>query len=213
MPNIDKWHNAFLRGATVFILGNGPSIKEFAPHMPKIHESFPSISMNRGYEVKPHGDFYVTLMDTFYLNEVKDSGYKDVFVVGSYTEIPENIRHGFKPTLTCIPRLSKHDPPPKDPLDLSEGFKVSHTGVLALHLASWMGFDMAILLGYDGHGRHFMPRVQPDDNPNHARHIAEMKAFMALDYGMTIYNCVKDNGYGHEYLPWEFAQSANGRRQ
>jgi hypothetical protein len=199
--NFVDWKNVHM-GGTVFIFGNGPSLKEYFPYIKAINSKFESISMNRGYEVRPHGHYYVTLMDTFYLEKVKHSSYQHVFTVGSYTEIPQSIRWTFQPSLTFIPRLTKHDPTP-DPPHMSKGWKVSHTGVLALYLASWMGFDKAVLLGYDGHGRHFLPRVQADDVPNHERHITEMQRFMALDHGMKIYNCVEDNGYEHEYRPFE----------
>jgi len=198
MRRIDSWKG--IHSGPVLVIGNGPSATKYdISSIP-----FPSISMNRGYELF-EGDYYITLMDTFYMEKVAQSKYDHVFMCGGYTEIPANIRDGFKPDLTCIPRLSKRDPSPPEPLNLSKGWKVSHTGVLALYLAAWMGFDTAILVGYDGHGRHFMPRVLADDIPNHKRHIAEMYEFMSLDSGLTIYNCCYTNSYGHNYISFDAA--------
>lgn len=195
--NIANWKN--YHTGSVVVIGNGPSAAEYRDRLKTIPQ--PTISMNRGYELL-HGDYYVTLMNTFYMEKVMESFYSCVFMCGSYTEIPQDTRWGFKPELTCIPRRTKHDPQPTNPLDLSQGWRVTHTGILALYLASWMGFDTAILVGYDGHGRHFMPRVLPDDQPDHRRHIIEMKAFMELDHGLKIYNCCYMNGYGHNYIPF-----------
>jgi hypothetical protein len=197
------WHKGLFNG-TVFILGNGPSVVDHKDNFEAMSHFFPSISMNRGYELF-EGDFYVSLMNTFYMDKVKESNYDYVFMVGGYTEIPESTRHGFKPDLTCIPRRAKHDPNQADSFDLTLGWKPSHTGILALYVAVWLGFDTAVLVGYDGYGRHFMPRVLADDVPNHTRHIAEMKGFMKLDHGLKIYNCNQANTYGQEYMSFEAA--------
>ena len=189
---------------TVFVLGNGESLKQY--DLSQLTK-FNSISMNRGYHQFVTG-YYCTVLDTFYLEKVAKINYKTVFISGSYTEVPENVRWNFVANAVFIPRLCRHDSTPTNPFDLRLGWKVTHTGILALYLAQYLGFDRAVLLGYDGYGKHFIAKTrdnatEQERQKRHKIHKQQMEEFMKLPQRtIEIVNCNRENEYGHKYKPF-----------
>lgn len=182
----------------VSILGNGPSLDSH----PFDHLLlYPTIGINRSWR---------KIRSTWYVMPPTDCYYKDiawrkwtpvyVFVPGRLENCKDRIRYytrfykGEKPVntdnmfVTINTDKGRRDPPKTEVFpDIS--FTLS--GILALELAVYMGFNPIHLLAFDGGAHGHFPtgdgREHITSGTDHDKHHAAVKR--KLDPGIEVYNC------------------------
>jgi hypothetical protein len=194
----------------VFILGNGTSLND---HDLSLLDPSKVITMNRSYKEVQKPLYHICCMDLTQIR--KERWPQNILFLGGDEQSVGNskLNHIPCPVIliqTKVPgnRIypSKTTFEVHEELDLRRGFNITHAGLLAVHCAWWLGFEMAYLLGYDGYAGHYTKRDKTMI-PNHKKHKQEMAEFMELlDGQMKVYNCNEHNAYeAHKYIPFELA--------
>jgi len=173
----------------VLLLGNGPSID----HIDLSQVAVRTIGMNRSWR-RHAAEYHCCFSRMPYLHEI-DRGLHDppvLFVASTGAE--EVLRwmrvHLSMDRVVVIPRASSpHTPWAAFP---SKGWWGSLTGVFAIRIAVWMGFNPIYLVGYDSNRdeRHFNTndlegpfmdsKDRPQDGRNNVKHFSRLAEILAI---------------------------------
>ena len=156
--NISELHNS--ESGPVALLGNGLSLygldlRGWAARMPLfgINQSWEMAATHwRCYVDRPH-------------HEAIARGQAPAPKIAFHPEglIPRKVHIPPMPCETVavrwLPKLADFRPPtPFHGLELAGGSYAPFAGFFALEIATWLGFNPIVLLGYDGYGGHFNER-------------------------------------------------------
>jgi hypothetical protein len=209
---------------TVYILGNGPSLNTY--DMSKLNPDI-CMTMNRSWDKVPGARYHINCGD---ITSVRIFPQNILFVAGDESAVGDAVLRKIRCPVILI---QNHNAGPKQlrpkklklnipaGLDLRNGLDKGHAGLAALHAAWWLGYDTAVLLGYDGEGLHYRNTEREKNKIALAnstwskqgvaklrkQEVQQYKKFAKKLVGrMRVYNCLKDNAYEvHPFIPFDEA--------
>lgn len=159
----------------IFLLGNGPSLKE---NNLDLLDKSEVMSINRAGRDCPGAKFHLCSGDLTQLGTTPE--YILFYGVESMYPTPRLAHINSKVILTRIQgpgHIFEEKPSIGLPraLDLRYGWQVTAGGVLAIYIAWWMGYNPIYLLGYDGYGTHYTDRHGGEHIPDHEKNVPEFE--------------------------------------
>jgi hypothetical protein len=199
---------------TIFILGNGPSLNNFdLSKLDKDHV----MTMNRSWREVPGARYHLNIADITSVHKQP----QHMLFFGNYDAVGPAVLKKIKCPVILIQTsrvqrkyLWKKKRNLKIPpgLDLRNGHQCpTQAGVLALRCAWFLGYDTAVLLGYDGYGLHYtetdIENPPPHLIPNHKAYVGNYRELARQLVGrLRVYNCNKENSYKvHPYINYDEA--------